>query len=1253
MEAKNKKIKTIATLVGICVLFGFVVKSKTTLETVLESNNSFTASSYFLESATPKIAFATGENADKDTTYLNVKKICNYTKIPFSNFYSENLNNKDFAIPTSLKTIFIKDASKIKKEGAKKLVDFTAEGGSIIFTNIPYNSELNYLLGLKKDEDQHTFNNKAKGIKLAKNFLPNANGLNLYKEAKHDGYNKQSFTSSVNVILNASNDKKYPVLISNTIGLGKVLLFNSNMDLTKHERGLLFSSLLSTIEGIPYPVANVSTIFLDDFPSPLYNIKVEPIKSEYNITNQEFVNTVWWKDMQDLADKFNIKYTTTIIFDYQENTTAPFTFGEWELNRKQNFSVPHLVTKNVLENKHELGLHGYNHVSLLKRSWTEESIKTSFQTVQKKWELNNYGDLPVTYIPPTNLIDKMGVKALHNSLPTVKYLSSVYLGELEEGGDREFDVDPYEKNIFDFPRISSGYYLTDEERYLKESTYLFTGIWSHFIHPDDVYQIPNKSNIKTRGDFSYRNGLELFWKKTNKKGLKGMFQTFDDVLTKHTKTYPHTKFITVKDAGDLVVDLRKNDFKHIKDDKFYSVINMGNSSKDKQDWFVFAAGENQEQLANYLTKKNIKFHKTPIHNGFLFNISKNSKDLKIPVFRNSNNIRETLAAVTKYENYTAETAEVEVQPLEPLNLKEEALLSRTNVLNEKGFTKKAWLHYLEKCIWLEKEKLFWQDLDAKFNNYPTKEVALFSEEAAKKAWYTSNNEQLKWKDRIISSETNPQKKIALLKEYIKNFNTKENVTDIVSKLQEIVDLDNSVEHKINYINYVLQNDFYEKDDILNNLKAEKEYASVATEMIWYFSSKNNHQKMVEWFPFDTKMLVSNKMYLLYNLKEYDLLESYFNNLIDANPNNDEAKKIMCDMYLEQHKFDEAWELASTINPSYKDYKDLRDRLNYLLTTKDVAYQKNKIKKNDNILIERVRDSLERAIVLEESNSVNFISSISTDRSNIAFLDTKASYSITSKNNNLHTISATKTYVNALENVSNPENIDKEVNGLEYEFRNSRRGLKNLNYSAKARVETDNNNNFYYHIGGGINYNLPSTFLSLNYTTAPVRNGAAYNKDIYRNQLAFYGERLFKNKLTATLYSEYNFYSDNNNLFSTSLSVRYPVYTFGKNIFNTVAESLVSKGSIDQQQGFPYFLLKDRLYGGGGFEYRYNTDMDKTFILADAMFFSDSYSKYFSRFRARVNFELKKYLIFNFNGEYYLNNQYYSNSFGLGVSYYLK
>lgn len=126
----------------------------------------------------------------------------------------------------------------------------------------------------------------------------------------------------------------------------------------------------------------------------------------------------------------------------------------------------------------------------------------------------------------------------------------MYLGEKPVGGDREFDFDPYEKQFFDYPRISSGFYFSEDEEYTIQSLYLITGIWNHFVHPDDIYQIPATAD-KTSGGYSLRNQKTYGWRKSANSD-KAMFPEFRKFIINFKKQYPLLRFTDGRTGGKLV-----------------------------------------------------------------------------------------------------------------------------------------------------------------------------------------------------------------------------------------------------------------------------------------------------------------------------------------------------------------------------------------------------------------------------------------------------------------------------------------------------------------------------------------------------------------------------------------------------------------------------------------------------------------------------------------------------------------------------
>lgn len=217
----------------------------------------------------------------------------------------------------------------------------------------------------------------------------------------------------------------------------------------------MFSGALQGLEGVPYPIANTASMFLDDFPSPQYDSKEQPIADELNLTMVDFVKKVWWPDMKKIGCLYGIPYTAMTTFDYRNKIVPPFTFDQWNEQKivVKNSKVQFCdwLVADVARNRHEVAFHGYNHVSLVKEYWNNlDYMGVSLQTALKKWDISDFGALPTVYVPPSNEIDAYGIVTLKQNMPSLNYMCSLYLGNFDMGGDREYDYDPLEKNLFDF-----------------------------------------------------------------------------------------------------------------------------------------------------------------------------------------------------------------------------------------------------------------------------------------------------------------------------------------------------------------------------------------------------------------------------------------------------------------------------------------------------------------------------------------------------------------------------------------------------------------------------------------------------------------------------------------------------------------------------------------------------------------------------------------------------------------------------------
>lgn len=1199
-------------------------------------------------------------NQSSKSYRTHVQKICDYTKIPFATSNIKHWNMPNFKISSSVKIITIHTPNKLNNSAIKKLLNFIANGGTVFFSSLVTDERLNFFYGLHPNAN-FDYDDTSAGFKFVTPLIPNMNNRTINASHIHYGLKPENFTDEVTPLLVAANNQDYGAILERRIGNGRVVFFNSELMIDKFTRGLIHALYLPSLEGVPYPVPNVSTIYLDDFPSPVYGIMKEPIASELGMTMDKFVDAVWWPDMQQLAADFNIDYTTTITFDYNTKVTPPFIFTEWERTKKSNthMALSEYFTKAVLHDKHELALHGFNHVSLTKNDWKNpDFMSTALQTVKKKWQVESYGKLPVSYIPPSNIIDSTGLEKLHQSLPTVNYLCSSYFGELKEGSDREFDVDPYNSHIFDYPRITSEYELNEEKLFVKESVYAFTGIWSHFVHPDDVYQIKDKSNAKTSGDYDYRNANGYGWH-TSKDGSDGLFPRFKQLLQQHKNTYPLSKFITAEQGGKLINLWRSSDFYHQNTAEYYTVKKKGMSYLKTHYWFVFSSKNQIKLLENYLNSRNLTFYKTPMSDGYLVNIATENPILRIPKFKLKTVKNELYVnAMEAYQNQLLNIASLhEDMSVKQIEVDEEALmLERLNALESEMFLNQeidstVWNTYAKLSNWLEKPQDVWQKLDQFYKLNPSLKTAEYSNELAKIVWYPNASVHTFWLLEQIKFQPN---NISLLEAFVKANNTEENSEKIKEFLKRIADISNSKDAKKNYIKHILWHQTDDAYQLLAAVTPSQDYNDIADDVAWFYYEKENIEKASKWAMFTNDIDIAIKLDWLYILGDFKELTQTYNSHMAVNPNDDKTRVAMAYIQHGLGHFKEAWLLTNEISDAHAGKQPLVKLLNNDVKYVPLHLQKSLINEHSQVFKKGVKDSLVETIRLKTANSIVFNGNIASDRSNNTSFEKTSSYLIKDSKQFTHGISFTNSDIYALNtSVIDSDNVDKELFGLQYKISNPI-VFEKLQYWSKARIEKDRSDQMFYHFGVGTSLSRVKAFTSLQYNIHPVKNGVAYNARIYRNKLGLYHEHHLNKAVTVLGYAEGNYYSNDVSSISLTGKLQYHLLKKPKVKLYPFLESTYSSATLNQPNGYPYWVVNNRLYGGGGIGGKIGIEGQSKFLLsADAAHFSDDYSGYFTRFNSRLSIRFLKYYVFQTSAEYYIQSKYYSNQFNFGLHYYLK
>ncbi len=307
-------------------------------------------------------------------------------------------------------------------------------------------------------------------------------------------------------ILATSYNKRVPLLWKTRIGNGNVLTWNW-YDLKNGEFiGFILESFLYIQPASLAATPALSLVFLDDWPIPMYNVVKKPL----SIIDTDFYTTIWWPDLKEMFIKWNQPFSSYLIFNYNATTDPPFEKGEFFV-AKNNGSL--LIANDHFSNNYELGLHGYNHMSLTRKTselnafvWSSlDNMEKAVMEAKEDWiRLFGEQNLPRTYVAPHNVISSEGIGVLHKVFPSIKAICTLYASDEEEEA-YEFGPNPDHPEVYMLPRMSSGYHYSDETKRNTVSGIIGPGLWSHFTHADDIFD-PSRGMGKDwaalKGDFN-------------------------------------------------------------------------------------------------------------------------------------------------------------------------------------------------------------------------------------------------------------------------------------------------------------------------------------------------------------------------------------------------------------------------------------------------------------------------------------------------------------------------------------------------------------------------------------------------------------------------------------------------------------------------------------------------------------------------------------------------------------------------------
>ncbi|WP_157470751.1 DUF2194 domain-containing protein [Gracilimonas tropica] len=1228
-----------------------------------------------------------------------VTKALDYAKIPFLTT-DLGIISRTFNIPSSIRTLVITTPSveNFDEQEVQNILKFVAKGGSLVFTNPVLDQKYSFLQGLKPNAD-FVLDSVNSGFHLYEEAFPGMKGQTFEQPGlqTHYGLIAGDFSNETMVLAGTATNTGQPFIVSNKIGLGEVLTINSFIMNGKVYRGILFSTILRTLPGIPYQVANVSTIFLDDFPAPLYNEKLPPIDKEYDVTHAEFVSKIWWPDMKALADSFGIDYSAMVAFNYNANVVPPFDFQEWRQGSivfNQNIIQGSIfLAKDIRDTRHELAFHGYNHFSLWDNDWDNINFMISaLQAARKRWQVDDLGTLPTNYVPPTNEIDSLGLEAIIRGMPSINYMSSLYFGEIEDGGGREFDPDPYvPAHIFNYPRISSGFTMSTNTLFNQQGLQLLTGIWTHFVHPDDVFQVIQRSE----DEYSSRNPLGLGWKSSEEHSY-GLYDLLSRRIKYTLRYYPLNDFLSATEGAKYTEDWRRS---------LSGYTLEGNSMKVRatfrdnyepkvadstRSWFMYVPEDRVTKVEQALASDSVLAVSTGFWDGFLFQFKTDKTSFTLPNPDISLSYDpQFIASLTKqvqteYQQFrqAATVLEESEEKWRDTRLEDALRALRKNpdnrniqeqVINlsiEFGQVQQAISiledRLLDSQVWIEEDitRLLtyygWEGLQGRAENfleqlwstYQNKKVIDLKNTAVEKLGLYGEKFEQRWRQRELRlSPDDYQLKL----NYTKSIESQENWPEMKRNLLELLEIKPDTDSL--YAFTLQRSIYYESQD--STLALIEEFPPSAYSQLTPFASNlalmygftaNDYEKALFWAnnapDFDERI----KLYWLSQLDLDQLYKAKALELLERNPDDSELRSFVGTNLFYEGFTKESYQV---LYPLFEREQEqgftadtlLRNEIGYM------GYEKKKdfYERYPLFFDDDQREGLQRQYRLNEGIRGQVFGEYRDDNFNNTFARGGISAQFGNRTKNTHLLK-TEYLIFADDNPQTNEIL--QYQGLGYEFA-SRSNNQQIEFRVAPTVlfgESD----FIPQALISLGVSKDSAYTSLQLTGGSELTSTSLQNDYYQAQLQFYRQDFwFRGALMTSLSGSGKYYT--NDVFSYGGQTRlYLDLMEAKWRLRPVVEIGYADATVSYISGIPYYTPDNYFSQGLGVDLQFrNPDSFeyRTQLTGEIMGKHESREGFFASGRIQLEHKFQNFWEISIGSEFSTSSIYRSNRIFFTISHY--
>ncbi|MCC0015211.1 MAG: DUF2194 domain-containing protein [Rhodobiaceae bacterium] len=390
------------------------------------------------------------------------------------------------------------------------------------------------------------------GLSFDTELFPGTAGLkvgNARWEFDHSRYDVSAEQLQPDCQILARDSGKRPVAWSRRHGEGRVVYWNTEVLFCRALRGFLLQSVLGTMAVGVSAAAGFAMFHVDDFPVSLSDERREPVASEFpDLDWNGFFFGVWHADMMALREKHGLKYTWYTIINYSDvDNRADADPASFAITSGPEILARRFQAVETVASDDEYGFHGYNHEPLVEGVWPDlATLERKLTMARQLWQGIVPAPLPTSWVPANNWYHPDHVRLIRKVFPEIREVCGIFsTGEAGMGEYREFGPEPWDHSLTCLPRETYGYALTPEVRMMMLSQIAAMGMWTHFVHPDDIYDIPSGSD-----DNSYRrNAHGQLWRATNAQGTPGLLPQLEAWITQVRSLFPWLDFVTTSEAA--------------------------------------------------------------------------------------------------------------------------------------------------------------------------------------------------------------------------------------------------------------------------------------------------------------------------------------------------------------------------------------------------------------------------------------------------------------------------------------------------------------------------------------------------------------------------------------------------------------------------------------------------------------------------------------------------------------------------------